>query len=163
MTPAGYGNQCSVFYKDAESGFGGAGGSKTFAVNNNSGSMSFTDADTEAQFGYVWVTNGTYAALSMRDGDAYAKKFGLGDWFKLTISATDKAGAATGTPVEFYLADFRTATSPGIVTEWTQVDLTSLGDKVHKISFALSSSDVGDWGMNTPAYFCLDNLAFLKQ
>jgi len=28
---------------------------------------------------------------------------------------------------------------------------------VKKLGFALSSSDNGDWGMNTPAYFCFDN------
>ena len=26
----------------------------------------------------------------------------------------------------------------------------------------MSSSDTGDWGMNTPAYFCLDNLGGTK-
>ena len=26
-----------------------------------------------------------------------------------------------------------------------------------KLGFELSSSDTGEWGMNTPAYFCFDN------
>jgi hypothetical protein len=91
-----------------------------------------------------------------------AKKFGSGDWFKLSIEAYDKNDVKTGSTVEFYLADFRTATSSGIITEWKKVDLRPLGDKVHKISFTLDSSDVGDWGMNTPNYFCFDNLAIKK-
>jgi len=163
MTTEGFTNQCSVFYEDNATGDGGYDGSKTFAVNNGNGEVSFDDGATEATFYYFWVTNSTYAALSMQNGDAVGKKFGTGDWFKLTVNAFDKNGTATGTAVEFYLADFRTATSPGIVTEWTKVDLTPLGNNVHTIKFGLESTDTGDWGMNTPAYFCFDNLAFLKK
>ena len=43
-----------------------------------------------------------------------------------------------------------------IINDWRYVDLSGLG-KVSKLSFALSSTDNGDWGMNTPAYFCFDN------
>ena len=157
----GYFNQCSVFYEDGVTGFGGYDGSKTFAMNNNSGEISFEDNATECTFDHFWVTNSTYAALSMMNGDDFTKIFSYDeeDWFKLTITAYDKTGKTTGTPVEFYLADFRTATSSGIVTEWTKVDLTPLGDKVNTIKFDLESSDIS-WGyMNTPAYFCFDNLA----
>jgi hypothetical protein len=98
----------------------------------------------------------------MMNGDDFAKKFGLGDWFKLTIRAFDKSGAATGRVIDFYLADFRTATSPGIITDWTLIDLTPLGANVNTVKFELNSSDVGDWGMNTPNYFCFDNLAIKK-
>ena len=98
----------------------------------------------------------------MKDGDDFAKKFGSGDWFKLSIEAYDKNDVKTGTTVEFYLADFRTATSPGIITEWTRVDLRPLGNKVNTVKFTLDSSDAGQWGMNTPVYFCFDNLAIKK-
>jgi hypothetical protein len=164
METGGIANQCSVYYKDDATGMGGQGGSANFAVSFDGG-ITFDDASTEAEFQYMWVTNATYTALSMMNGDAYAKKFSYEDedWLKLTISATDAAGEATGTPVEVYLADFTTADSPGILTEWTEVDLKPLGNKVHKIDFTLSSSDNGQWGMNTPKYFCFDSVAFLKQ
>jgi hypothetical protein len=164
MSTEGYTNQLSVYYEDAATGFGGYKGSKTFAVNYN-GRLSFDDNTTECTFYHFLVTNSAYAALSMKNGESFAKKFSYedGDWLKLTITAEDKEGNATGTAIDFYLADFRTATSPGIITEWTKVDLTPLGSKVHTIKFNLESSDVGQWGMNTPAYFCFDNLAFLKQ
>jgi hypothetical protein len=42
------------------------------------------------------------------------------------------------------------------MNDWRYVDLSSLG-KVKKLGFALDSSDGGDWGINTPAYFCIDN------
>ena len=158
-------NQCSVYYSDATTHFGGYGGSKTFAVANDGGQISFEDGITECAFDHFYVTNSTYAALSMQNGDAFgAKVFSYADhdWFKLIITAVDKDGNDTGTPVEFYLADFRTATSPGIITNWTAVDLSPLGNHVHTITFEFDSSDIGQYGMNTPSYFCFDNLAIRK-
>ena len=43
---------------------------------------------------------------------------------------------------------------------WEWVDLTTLGS-LDSVSFRLSSSDVGSFGMNTPAFFCIDE--FNKQ
>jgi hypothetical protein len=171
MTTPGDNNQCSVYYSDPVTGKGGYKGSETFAVTylGFSGMLpevSFLNdakgTDYECVFDHFYVTNNTYAALSMRDGDALAKKFNYtdGDWYKLTVKGYDKAGTLTGT-VEFYLADFRTPTSPGIITEWTPVDLTPLG-KVAAIKFDLQSTDGVGFNMKTPAYFCFDNLA-IKQ
>jgi len=111
----------------------------------------------------LYVTNSTYAYFSMLDGDSFSKKFGglTGndpDFFLLTIGAYQN-GELTGTEVEFYLADytFSDNSQDYIVDEWTYVDLTSLGD-ADSLSFTLTSSDVGEFGMNTPAYFCIDDL-----
>ena len=111
----------------------------------------------------MYVNNSTYAYLSMRDGDSAAKKFGgvTGndpDYFLLTI--TKFLNGVEGTEkIEFYLADFRFSDNNQdyIVDEWTYIDLSSLGN-ADSIAFSLSSSDVGQFGMNTPAYFCLDNI-----
>jgi hypothetical protein len=164
-TTADYTNQCSVYYNDAATGKGGYGGSNTFAVAtgyNDPGGwatrsrISFEPAGTERVFDHFYVTNTTYAALTMREGNAFTRQFGSGDWFKLVIEGFNKSGASTG-KVEFYLADFQTSGAPGIITEWTKVDLWPLGS-VAAITFDLQSSDTGEWGMNTPAYFCFDNL-----
>jgi hypothetical protein len=169
MTTDGSNNQCSVYYRDIRTGKGGYSGSSTFAVaygNNNPMMLgdarpiiSFDDNATECVFDYFYVTNSTYAVLSMENGDPYAKKFTYADkdWFKLVIEGYDKNGVLTG-KVDFYLADFRTSSSPGIVKEWKQVNLSSLG-KVSTVKFDLQSSDSRTYGMNTPAYFCFDNLA----
>lgn len=112
-----------------------------------------------------YVNNSTYAYLSMRDGDAYAKKFGGAtgndsDWFMLTVTGYLQ-GNMTDT-VNFFLADFRSADNSQdyILKDWTMVNLMKLGN-VDSLSFALSSSDNGIYGMNTPAYFCMDNLQCL--
>jgi hypothetical protein len=103
----------------------------------------------------VWLTNTTYAALSMLNGDSFARKFGDSDWFKLTILGDN------GSSVEFYLADYRFSDNSQnyIVDKWTQVDLRGLGD-ARTLTFELSSSDEGEYGMNTPAYFAMDDLEF---
>jgi len=61
--------------------------------------------------------------------------------------------------VDFYLADFRFEdnTQDYIVDTWEMVDLSTLG-KIDQLGFTLSSSDNGDWGMNTPGYFFIDEL-----
>lgn len=105
----------------------------------------------------MYVTNTAYALNSMQNGDSYAKKFGYGDWFKLTATGYDKDGNQTNT-ADFYLADMRADNTEDryIVTDWRYMDLSVLG-KVKKIVFTMSSSDNSAGGMNTPAYFAFDN------
>ncbi|MBN2270361.1 MAG: DUF4465 domain-containing protein, partial [Sedimentisphaerales bacterium] len=74
------------------------------------------------------------------------------------VIGRDAAGQATE-PVTFYLADYRYADNSRdyIVDTWRYVDLSSLGP-VKSLEFTLSSSDVGAWGMNTPASFVIDSI-----
>src|SRR3972149_4908056 len=117
-------------------------------------------------------TNTTYAYLTMLNGNAFAKKFGGAsgddpDWFKLTISGKNVAGDPLGS-VPFYLADYRDPvnrtdnpnprTDDYIISNWEWVDLSSLGNNVAMLEFGLTSSDTGEFGMNTPGYFAMDNL-----
>ena len=111
----------------------------------------------------AYFTNSVYAYGSMIAGDQFAKKFGGPDgtdpdWFLLTITGYGAGLEPTGS-VEFYLADFRFPDSQDdyVVTDWTWVDLSGLG-RVHALGFDLTSSDVGDYGMNTPSYFAMDEL-----
>lgn len=105
-----------------------------------------------------YLTNNAYAYLSMKNGENGTKQFQQGDWFKLTITGLDAEGNQTGT-VDFYLADLRSENEAEqyILDEWRWCDLTSLG-AVKRLEFNMSSTDNGQWGMNTPAYFCMDNL-----
>lgn len=149
------------------SAFAGSGyGDDTYLLANSS---SFTPASvTQGQHASfapreAYFTNATYAALSMLQGDAVAKKFGGADgtdpdWFRLVIRGYLQ-GEPTAEPVVFYLADYR-SDNPAedyVVKDWTRVDLTPLG-VVDSLAFELESSDTGDWGINTPTYFCMDHL-----
>jgi hypothetical protein len=111
------------------------------------------------------VTNTTYTALTMKNGDGFgfSKAFGGptgsdADYLLLTAYGTDAVGTVLGS-AEFYLADYRFADNglDYIVNTWTTWDLTALGN-ASRIYFNLSSTDVGQFGMNTPGYFAADNL-----
>jgi hypothetical protein len=158
-TTAGYTNQFSAYTGGAQSGtqYG------VYYLPSSLGpTVSFTSPDPVTLAG-AYFTNTAYAALSMLNGDSFAKKFGGTsgndpDWFKLTIRGID-GGGYTANSVEFYLADYRFADNAQdyIVTNWSWVDLTVLG-AVYGLEFNLSSSDVGMYGMNTPAYFAMDSV-----
>ncbi|MCC9043360.1 DUF4465 domain-containing protein [Myroides sp. M-43] len=160
---AGYTNQSSVYYGDHDKKNGGNNNSSTFAVaftstSNNSGAfMSFSEG-TEHTFDHAYFTNNTYAVLSMTNGDGFAKAhtYERKDWFKLIVVGMDKDGKQTG-EVEVMLSDFRQADAPGIVKQWVKADLKPLG-KVNKVYFKMASSDGDSYWMNTPAYFCMDDL-----
>jgi hypothetical protein len=102
----------------------------------------------------------------MKIGDPnFAKKFGGvsgsdPDWFKITAIGYNAAGDSVKS-VDFYLADYRATENAKdyTVNKWTNFDLSPLG-KINKLTFRFSSTDNGAWGMNTPAYVCLDNLKF---
>lgn len=154
----GFGNQYSSYAGS------GAGGSSNYGLGfTGSGPVHLDYPSTVDLSGTgMMVTNTTYAALSILNGDAFSKKFGGvsgddADWFLLTISGS--LGGSAGGSVEFYLADYRFGdnSSDYLIDEWSYVDLSSLGS-VDQLVFNLSSSDVGDFGMNTPAYFAIDNL-----
>ncbi len=158
-TTPGFLNQSSTYAGS------GAGGSANYGVffypYTEAATVAFA---TPALLGSAQLTNTTYAALSMLNGDAFSKKFDGAsgddpDFFKLTIVGHDASGLATGA-VDFYLADYRFSDNDldYIVQEWTAVDLSGLGI-VSSLSFAFESSDVGPFGINTPQYFALDDLS----
>ncbi len=160
METAGYQNQCSVYYKDILTGKGGHSNSETFALVylGADSAISFSDPEKEMIIHSLFVTNSSYTALSMLHGDMFCKAFSYNDrdWLKVTFTGHGKSGQVKGT-VDCYLADFRTPDGEGVLKTWKKVDLSSLGH-IHKLTFSMESSDSGPWGMNTPAYFCLDNI-----
>jgi hypothetical protein len=114
-------------------------------------------------------TNTTYAALSRLNGDAFAKQFGGvseddPDWLRLTVRGVDGIGATTRPGVELYLADDRFADNglDYVLDSWTPVDLSVLG-QVNGLRFSLDGSDVGTFGLNTPAYFAIDDLVAVPE
>lgn len=152
-TTAGFTN---LYGSYANKGFNN---SNNYAVSQNETFMKINQNTLTG----LYVTNTTYAALSMKNGDAFAKKFGGtngndSDWFKLTINAYQNGNLKTE-KVEFYLADFRFADNSKdyIVKDWNFVNLTSLGG-LDSLKFTLTSSDTNQFGLKTPAFFCLDNI-----
>ncbi len=103
------------------------------------------------------VTNTTYAALSILNGDQFARRFTTGDYFILTATGYAN-GAATGS-ASIPLADYRFSNPAQdyVLQAWTDFDLSGLGAAT-SVVFSYASSDVGQYGINTPTYFALDDV-----
>ena len=132
---------------------GGGVGSSTYAVAySEAAAVTLPVATTVAGF---QIANTTYAALTMKNGDQYGFSAPLpaGGWFATT--ATGRLGTTTTGSSTFYLADLRGESSPGILSGWSWFDLSPLGT-VDRIEFSFDGSDKGTFGLNTPAYFAMD-------
>lgn len=162
-TTSGFGNQYSAYSGGAYSG--NAYG-VSYAAENTS---VITLPSGWHQPQSVRITNTTYAALDMLNGSAFSKQFGGPsgndpDWLLLTITGRDGGGTITGA-LDFYLADYRFTDNSlnYIIDQWELVNLTSLGANVATLTFTMASSDMGDFGMNTPAYFAMDELVLVPE
>ena len=137
----------------------GINNSSNYAIGQNNVYLHLDTSNTTFPINGIYVTNTTYAHNSMRDGDAFSKMFTNADqdFFRLTITSVNNGNDIDS--VEFLLADFThpDSTQDYIVNDWQYVDLTSLGF-VDSIKFSLSSSDNGTFGMNTPAFFAIDDI-----
>lgn len=162
-TTPGFGNQYAAYPGS------GSGGSSNYGVLFASpwdeASITFSGGESLKS---IDISNTTYAALSMKDGDAFAKKFGgiTGndpDYFGWTITGTDASNKVIGS-IDVYLADYRFANNSldYIVSQWITVDLSSLADAV-RLDFTPFSSDIGQFGINTPTYLAADNIVFVPE
>jgi hypothetical protein len=137
----------------------GANNSSNYSIGKNKSFFNIDTSGNSLPIDGIYVTNTTYAHNSMRDGDVFAKKFTNADqdYYKLLITSFNNGNDVD--TVEFFLADFTHLDSlqDYIVNDWQYVDLSSLG-LVDSIKFSLISSDIGQFGMNTPAFFAIDNI-----
>ena len=144
---------------------GGVNGSDNYAITYafDGSIVRLEEAAAGKTITGFYITNSTYAYLAMRDGDSFAKRFGgvTGDdpdFFLLKINKYINGNLASDSLL-FYLADYRFADNAEdyIVQDWTFIDLAHFGP-ADSLLFTLTSSDIGQFGMNTPAYFCIDNV-----
>lgn len=146
-------------YTDAyKSAAGGAYEGKNYVVWYEDGwTPNAVKLKSAATVAGMYVCNNVYALSSMKDGDAIAgEPFGEGDYFTLIITGSLE-GKAVNAKVEFDLGR-----GTNFVTSWTYVDLSKLG-KIDELHFAFDGSRKGDYGVNTPTYFCFDNLGAKKK
>lgn len=152
----------------------GFNGSNTYLIGQqNAGiGLKYTQTNNQGQSavvrsvpGFLYLTNTTYAYEVLRTGNGFAKKMGGlsgndPDFFKLTIRGYSN-GTVIQDSVEFYLADYRFQDNRQdyIVKDWSKVDISRF-QFADSLSFELSSSDVGQFGINTPLFFAVDHITF---
>ncbi len=160
-TTAGWGNQYSAFPGS------GAQASENYGIAfvSTFSSPGVITLPESASVESIAISNTTYAGLSMRDGDSFAKKFGGADgddpdFLRLDVLGIDAEGNQID-KVEVYLADFRSDDfrDDFILDTWKRIDLSPLGGAA-TLQFAMETTDVGEFGANTPFYFAFDDLTF---
>lgn len=108
-------------------------------------------AEFKPQSAYFALT--TYTYLSTQNGDGFAKKFVAGDYYLVDVIGV----AADGTEKHVTFDAINIDKNISFST-WRKVDLTALGSVV-KVEISFESSDNGDYGINTPTYIAIDNIA----
>lgn len=168
-TTAGWGNQYA-------SSTGDGNNSSTYAVFYADGfTETYLNAENMKSIDSFYINTTAYSRLSMLNGDAVGKQFGSPlnaqgmddetngeDFFRVWIISSDETGANKDS-MEFYLADYRFADDNDdyIINDWTKVDLSSLSTYPKQIlTFRFESSDIGDFGINTPTYFAIDDISY---
>jgi hypothetical protein len=134
----------------------------TTEISETSNYIEFTDNKTYKPVG-VYVNNSPWAYYSIKNGDAFSRKFADGDYFKLIATGYAADGTTVTGTSEFYLADYRSInpTQWKLNDTWEWMDLSALGN-VNYIRFTMESTDTGAWGINTPTYFLMDKLTVEK-
>ena len=140
-------------------GKGSEASGKVYAVGTE-GSYILNSDPLEQSVAGCYISNSTYAYNSMRLGDNFAKKFDSNDSFALKVDYY-LTGSKVGTQ-KVWLADFRAESTDDhfILDSWQWVAFQF--SNADSIAFHFESSDMGDWGINTPKYFCLDAIQLVS-
>ncbi len=110
-------------------------------------------------FKSICVCLPTYVYKTVAEGNQYARAFDDGDYIKLSfIALGDKL--VEGDVVEYYPVDFRGG-KHHLDTTWAAIDLSSLAGDIKGLRIRIETTDVGEWGPNTPLYMCFDDLTYV--
>ncbi len=138
----------------------GNNGSDNFAVVYDAGAwganpaaLTFSDQEPRV-IESLYVVNTLYTEYVLFYGNDYCAPLADNGFFKVT--ATGYFGETPTGTSEFYLAN----KNRQFVSKWTKWDLSELG-YVDKVVFSISGSEelYGDWGINAPTYFAIDDIA----
>lgn len=99
----------------------------------------------------------TYASITDEAINDFARAFADGDYLKVVFTplASDQTPAGDG--VECYVVDYRDGKRV-IADNWQKFDLNLPASA--RIRVTIETTDVGEWGANTPLYICMDDLTY---
>jgi hypothetical protein len=100
---------------------------------------------------YVYICQNSNTMEGITNGVFNSRPFTQEDTLTLIIQALDSTMQPTAT-ILYYLA-----VSGQKNNGWVKVPLNSLG-KTSRLSFSMQTTEIGEFGSNTPLYFALDGL-----
>lgn len=108
------------------------------------------------------IANHPWSYYGCKYGDGFSRPLDgrENDSFDLLIYGVKSDGTITN-PIVHNLAKCPKGGKLAISDKWVNVNTTqlrNLGNDIQYLFFQMKSSDSGEWGMNTAAYFCLDKL-----
>lgn len=106
------------------------------------------------------LTTYTYASITNEAINDFARAFVDGDYLKVVF--TGMRGQEVTGAVECYVVDYRDG-KHDMATNWSSYTLTNLGSGYDRIRVTIETTDVGEWGANTPLYIAMDDLTYLVK
>ena len=104
------------------------------------------------------LTTYTYASITDEYINSFARTFADGDYLKVVFTAMSADEALDS--VECCVVDYRDG-KRFVATNWDIYDLRALGKGYDAVRVTIETTDVGEYGANTPLYIALDELNFL--
>lgn len=105
------------------------------------------------------LTTYTYASITDEDINAYARVFTEGDYLKVVFSKVDAMGKTLGKGAECYVVDYRDG-KRFVADNWQEFYLP--GILSNRVRVTIETSDIGEYGPNTPLYICMDDLTYTR-
>lgn len=155
MEDSSYDNQYSVYNNGAASG-------NSFAAYYYDSYNDPTDIRFRYHGNYVLnsicLNLSTITYKTVTEGNAFARAFDEGDYLKVSFIALN-GNYEEGESLDFYAVDYRNG-KRFIADNWSHIDLSSLNGALWGLRIRIETTDIGEWGANTPLYICLDDFTY---
>lgn len=109
----------------------------------------------------LWICNSSYTYGVIKHGNKFGK-YGEATslekaqgYFQVILECWDTNGTRVARRTRM-LADYSTATKVDMDSTWSYWPINAEGVKT--VTFNFEGSDAGDYGLNTPAYLCIDDI-----
>jgi hypothetical protein len=106
------------------------------------------------------LTTYTYASITNEAINDFARVFEDGDYLKVVFTGM-KGNEVTGVD-EFYVVDFRDGKRE-MATDWREYAFVDLGTDYTRVRVTIETTDMGEWGANTPLYIAMDDLTYSSR
>jgi hypothetical protein len=104
------------------------------------------------------LTTYTYSSITNEDINSFASVFGDGDYLKVIFTPYSNIDTPAGASVECYVVDYRDG-KRFVADNWQKFELNL--PATNRIRVTIETTDIGEWGANTPLYICMDDLTYM--